>query len=115
VAQVVTEVGSGVHDGRPKVLRLLADQSIGVMVVEHQDRLTRFGLRCLDTLLTTHGRAVEVVNQAENGTEDLLADLAAIVSSFYARLYGQRQAQRTTEAIVGDRARTGSEGGWEGR
>jgi putative resolvase len=54
----------------------------------------------LDTLLTTQGRAIEVVNQAENGTEDLLADLTAIVYSFCARLYGQRRAKRKTEAIV---------------
>jgi putative resolvase len=40
------------------------------------------------------------VNQAENGTEDLLADLTASVYSFCARLYGQRRAKRTTEAIV---------------
>jgi hypothetical protein len=29
-----------------------------------------------------------------------LADLVAIISSFCARVYGQRQAKRTTETIV---------------
>jgi putative resolvase len=100
VAQVVKDVGSGVNDARPKLLALLEDQSIGMIVVEHKDRLTRFGFRYLDTLLKSQGRAIEVVNQAENGTEDLLADLTAIVSSFCARLYGQRQGKRKTEAIV---------------
>jgi predicted site-specific integrase-resolvase len=100
VAKVVKEVGSGINDSRPKLLALLADQSLGLIVVEHKDRLTRFGFRYLDTLLTTQGRAIEVVNQAENGTEDLLADLTAIVYSFCARLYGQRRAKRKTEAIV---------------
>ncbi len=100
VAKVVTEVGSGVNDARPKLLALLADHSIGVIVVEHQNRLTRFGFRYLETLLHTQDRRIEVVNQAENGTEDLLADLTAIVYSFCARLYGQRLAKRKTEAIV---------------
>jgi putative resolvase len=104
VAKVVKEVGSGINDARPKLLNLLADQSIGLIIVEHKDRLTRFGFRYLDTLLTSQGRAIEVVNQAENGaengTEDLLADLTALVYSFCARLYGQRRAKRTTEAIV---------------
>lgn len=101
VAKVVKEIGSGVNDGRPKLLALLEDQGISLIVVEHKERLTRFGFRYLDTLLTTHGRAVEVVNQAEeNGTEDLLADLAAIVYSFCARLYGQRRAKSKTETIV---------------
>jgi predicted site-specific integrase-resolvase len=100
VAKVVKEVGSGINDARPKLLALLADQGIGLIVVEHKDRLTRFGFRYLDTLLTNQGRGIEVVNQAENGTEDLLADVAAIVYSFCARLYGQRRARRKTEAIV---------------
>src|SRR5260221_5248067 len=52
------------------------------------------------TLLTAQGRTIEVVNQAENGTEDSLADLPAIVSSFCARLYGQRRAKHKTEVIV---------------
>ena len=100
VAQVVKEVGSGINDARPKLLALLEDQSVRLIVVEHKDRLTRFGFRYLDTLLRAPGRAIEVVNQAENGTEDLLADLTAIVSSFCARLYGQRQAKRKAEVIV---------------
>jgi predicted site-specific integrase-resolvase len=102
VAKVVKEVGSGVNDGRPKLLALLEDQGVGLIVVEHKDRLTRCGFRYLDTVLKTQGRAVEIVNQAENGTEDLLADLTAIVYAFCARLYGQRWAQRKTEVIVGE-------------
>jgi putative resolvase len=107
IARVVKEVGSGVNDARPKLLALLADQGIGLIVVEHRDRLTRFGFRYLDTLLKGQGRAIEVVKQAENGTEDLLADLTAIVSSFCARLYGQRRAKRQTEVIVRELAAKG--------
>jgi predicted site-specific integrase-resolvase len=51
VAKVVKEVESGVNDARPKLLALLEDESIGLIVVEHKDRLTRFGFRYLDTLL----------------------------------------------------------------
>jgi predicted site-specific integrase-resolvase len=100
MAKVVKEVGSGINDSRPKLLALLEDQGITLIVVEHQDRLTRFGFRYLETLLRGQGRSIEVVNLAENGTEDLLADLRAIVSSFCARLYGQRRAKRKTEKIV---------------
>jgi putative resolvase len=100
VAKVVKEIGSGINDSRPRLLPLLEDHALGLIVVEHKVRLTRFGFRYLDTLLKTQGRAIEVVNQAVNGTEDLLADLTAIVYSFCARLYGQRRAERKTEAIV---------------
>ncbi len=100
VAKVVKEIGSGVNDARPKLLALLEDQSISLIVVEHTDRATRFGFRYLDTLLKSQGRAIEVVNLAENGQEDLLADLTAILYSFTARLYGQRRAKRKTESII---------------
>ena len=43
---------------------------------------------------------MEVVNVAETDTEDLLADLGAIVSLSTARLYGQRRAKRTTERML---------------
>jgi predicted site-specific integrase-resolvase len=65
-----------------------------------QVRLTQFGFRYLDTLLENQGRTIEVINQAENGTEDLLTDLTAIVFAFCARLHGQRRAKRKTETIV---------------
>src|SRR5215472_9052753 len=100
VAKVVKEIGSGVNDTRPKLLALLEDQTITRIVIEHKDRLTRFGFRYLDTLLKSQGRELEVVNLAENGQEDLLADLTAILYSFTARLYGQRRAKRKTESII---------------
>ena len=100
VAHVVKEIASGVSDSRPKLLSLLKDTSITRIVVEHKDRLTRFGFHYLETLLETTGRHIEVVNVAENDKEDLIADLVAIVYSFTARLYGQRRAKRKTERIV---------------
>jgi putative resolvase len=100
VSRVVKEIGSGINDSRPKFLALLADQGIGTIVVEHKDRATRFGCRYIETLLSTQGRSLEIVNQAENSTEDLLADLTAIIYSFCARLYGQRRAKRKTEKMV---------------
>jgi predicted site-specific integrase-resolvase len=100
VAQVVKEIASGVNESRPKLLSLLKDQQATRIVVEHKDRLTRFGFRYLETLLEIQGRTIEVVNVAENDKEDLIADLVAIVYSFTARLYGQRRAKRKTERLV---------------
>ena len=99
VAKVVKEVGSGINDARPKFLALLEDQRIGMIVVEQKDRATRFGFRNLETLLKTQGRAIEVVNHAENSSEDLLCRLTSIVYAFCARLYGQRRAKRKRNAF----------------
>lgn len=100
VHKVVKEVGSGVNDSRKKLLALLADPTITVIVVEHKDRLTRFGFKYIETLLAMQGRSIEVVNVTENPIEDLMADLVSIIYSFSARLYGQRRAKRKTEQIV---------------
>ena len=102
IQQVVKEIGSGVNDSRPKFLGLLADTSITRIVVEHQDRATRFGFRYLETLLAQQQRTIEVVNLAENGREDLLSDLTSVIYSFCTRLYGQRRAQRKTEKITAE-------------
>jgi len=99
IHQIVKEIGSGINDSRPKFLDLLANKDLTVIVVEHKDRATRFGFRYLETLLAQQGRRIEVVNLADNGKEDLIADLVSIVYSFAARLYGQRRAKRKVSAI----------------
>jgi predicted site-specific integrase-resolvase len=40
------------------------------------------------------------VNLAENATHDLREDLGAILTSFSARLYGQRRGRKKTEAAI---------------
>lgn len=102
IDRVVKEVGSGVNDGRKQFLALLADEHITRIVVEHKDRATRFGFRYIETLLEQQGRAIEVVNLAEDEREGLLDDLVAVIYRFCARLYGQRGGQRKTERITAE-------------
>jgi putative resolvase len=102
VYAVVKEIGSGVNDARPKLLKLLQDPAVSLIVVEHKDRLTRFGFNYIEQLLKIQNRAVEVVNLAENGKEDLLQDFISIITSFCARIYGQRRSKRKTERIVAE-------------
>jgi len=102
VAWVVKEIGSGVNDTRPKLLKLLTDPSVSVIIVEHKDRLTRFGFNYLDQLLKMQNRRIEVINLAEDGKEDLIQDFVSIVTSFYARLYGQRRSRRKTERLIAE-------------
>ena len=44
------EIASGVNESRSKLLALLKDHQTTQIVVEHKDRLTRFGFRYLETL-----------------------------------------------------------------
>lgn len=104
VSRVVKEIGSGVNDARPKLLKLLVDPSVTLIVVEHQDRLTRFGFNYIEQLLKMQGRKIEVINLAGNGKEDLVQDFVSIVTSFCARLYGQRRSKHKTERIIAELA-----------
>jgi len=102
VAAIVKEIGSGVNDTRPKLMKLLTDPGVTLIVVEHKDRLTRFGFNYLENLLAMQDRRIEVINLAENGKEDLIQDFVSIVTSFCARLYGQRRSKRKTERIIAE-------------
>ena len=90
VSQVVREVASGMNDKRPKLTRLLQKQP-GLLVVEHKDRLTRFGFNYFELLLPMLGWKLEVINRDAEEKDDLLKDLAAIITSFCCRLYGLRR------------------------
>jgi len=100
VEKVVKEVGSGLNDNRPKLQSILADKSINLILVEHKDRLTRFGFNYIQTLLANSNRTVEVVNNLENPKEDLIADFTSVITSFCARIYGQRRSKRKTEKLI---------------
>jgi putative resolvase len=100
VAKVVKECGSGVNDQRPQFLALLADTGISRIVVEHQDRCSRFGVAYIQTLLQTQGRELVIVNEAEEEQADLMQDFVTIITSFCARLYGRRRASRKKTQVL---------------
>lgn len=68
--------------------------------MEHKDRLTRFGFNYIETLLKTKGIKIEIINEAVEEKEDLIEDLVSIITSFCARIYGQRRTKRKTEKII---------------
>ena len=94
------EIGSGLNDQRPKLENLLLDKDIDVIVVEHKDRLARFGLNYIQKLLKMSGREIEIVNEMESERDDLMQDFVSIITSFCARLYGKRRTKRMTEKLV---------------
>ncbi|TVP66723.1 MAG: IS607 family transposase [Leptolyngbya sp. LCM1.Bin17] len=97
---VVKEVGSGLNDQRKKLDALLRKEGYDILIVEHSDRLARFGVRYIDALLERSGIKLEIINTAKSQRDELMQDLVAIITSFAARLYGQRRARRKTEKIV---------------
>ena len=100
VAEVVTEVGSGLNGRRPKLRRVLADPRAAMIVVEHRDRLARFGVEHLEAALSAQGRRLVVVDPGET-SDDLLRDMIEVLTSFCAHLYGRRGARnRALRAVT---------------
>jgi putative resolvase len=100
VAEVVTEIGSGVNGRRPKLRRVLADPRAATIVVEHRDRLARFGVEHLEAVLSAQGRGLVVVDPGET-SDDLVRDMIEVLTSFCARLYGRRGARnRALRAVT---------------
>src|SRR5258705_12185585 len=92
VVSEVTEIASGLNDERPRLTKLLTDAQVGVIVVEHRDRLTRFGYGYITALLEQAGRRVEAIYPSDTGN-DLVDDFVSIITSMAARIYGRRTAK----------------------
>jgi putative resolvase len=99
VAEVVSEVGSGLNGNQPKLAKLLRDPQVSTIVVEHRDRLARFGVEHLSCALAATGRQLVVIDEAEVA-DDLVRDMVEILTSFCARLYGRRSASRKAKAAM---------------
>lgn len=97
IHEIVKEIGSGLNDNRPKLLQILSKNKATRIIIEHKDRLTRFGFNYIKTLY--HGE-IYVVNEAESDKHDLIQDFISVITSFCARIYGQRRTKRNTEKII---------------
>src|SRR5690554_5525742 len=62
VDYIVTEIGSGLNDKRIKLEKLLLDNSINKIVVEHKDRLARFNINYIEKLLWMNNRTIKYIN-----------------------------------------------------
>lgn len=100
ISKIVCEIGSGLNDNRKKLESLLMDKTINLIIVEHSDRLARFGCNYIIKLLELDGRKIEIVNPNLNERDDLMQDFVSIITSFCSRLYGLRRSKRKTEQLI---------------
>ena len=102
--QVVSEVASGLNDRRPKLRKLLGYPTISTLIVERRDRLARFGVGMVETMLQARGGTLIVIEN-KDVPDDLVRDMTGILTCFCARLYGKRaaadRARRAMESVSG--------------
>ena len=97
INEIIKECASGLNDNRPKLMKILSDRKATRLVVEHKDRLTRFGFNYIKILYPEC--EIVVVNEVES-KEDLFEDFVSLVTSFCARIYGRRRSKRKTEELL---------------
>ena len=99
VSRAYSDVGSGINDGRRGLLKLLRDVARGyhdVVVVNYQDRLSRFGVNIIREFLTSWGVELVVVNKSidsDDPNAELIEDLMSILYSFMGRIYRKRRGK----------------------
>lgn len=102
-----SEIASGLNDNRRqffKVIDAACKGEVKKVVVEHRDRLTRFGFRTIERFFKGVGCTVEVLEQVEGKSEheELVEDMLSLLSSFSAKIYGRRSAERRKKKTDGN-------------
>jgi excisionase family DNA binding protein len=96
VVKVFKDRGSGLREDRPglnQLLQAVADGSVTVVRVTHEDRLARFGVGWLKRLFAVYGATMETLHPKKTGgRQELLEDFISLVTTFTGRLYGMRSA-----------------------
>lgn len=99
VAVEQQEIGSGLNGRRKKLINLLMDKTITTIVVEHRDRLARFGVEYVEAAMSAAGKSLVVLNETEK-TDDLVQDFVDVVTSMCARIYGRRSAKNRAKRAL---------------
>jgi len=104
IDDIISEVASGINENRrglDKLLKRVATQNIEYIIVEYRDRLARFGYKYLEQYCLSHGTKMLVLEESDekNLNEELVKDMISIITSFSARIYGQRGAKAAKKMI----------------
>ena len=100
---MLTDVASGLNEkrrGLQQLLDLAQEHQASLVVVEHRDRLARFGLGYLETFLHAFGvRVVVMEHTVKDDQQELVEDLIAITTSLSARIDGQRGGKKMGSTV----------------
>ena len=99
VNKVFKEVASGMNDSRQTLWKMLKTKPSRI-VIEHKDRLTRFGFEYLKRLLKDSNCEIVVMNESKEDESEIINDISSIIYSFCARLYGMRRAKNKRNKCV---------------
>ncbi len=87
IDELVMEIAPDLIGHRTKLLRLLADETVSILIVEHQDRITSFGFDMVEACFHARGGKIETARK-KTIQNDILYDMNEMLVAYCARLYG---------------------------
>jgi putative resolvase len=93
--EVLQDLGSGLNyqkKGLKKLIKMICSGAVGRLVINHKDRLMRFGAELIFSICESFGTEVVIINSSADSSfeDDLVQDVLEIITVFSARLYGSR-------------------------
>jgi predicted site-specific integrase-resolvase len=109
---IYQEIASGINERRQQLYRMLnriQKQEVEFLIIEYKDRLARLGYSYLEQYCLSHGVSIILMKQQEEQplNEEMVQDMVSIITSFSARIYGQRGARKVKQELskLGEEAR----------
>ena len=106
--EMIQDIGSGINydkKGLNQLLDLVTNSEVEKIVILYKDRLLRFGFELVENLCKKYGTSIEIIDQTEKTEEqELVEDLAQIVTVFSCRLQGKRanKAKKMIKELLED-------------
>ena len=96
--ELISDLGSGLNYRKPglkKLLRLIFLRKVSCLVLNHKDRLLRFGSEIIFDLCKHFGVKVLILEEpmAQGFEQELAADVIELMTVFSSKLYGRRSHQ----------------------
>lgn len=98
VIETFEECGSGMNDNRTKlrkIIELAGQGKFQKLVVEHRDRLTRFGFGMFEHFFKQMGVEIVCVESVlpKSFENELVEDILSLLTVFSSKIYGRRAAE----------------------
>lgn len=99
IKDVYTEIASGLNENRKELNKILNNDDFSILIVEHKDRLTRFGFNYIEKILNNKNQKIEIINIPVDEKEDIIQDLISIITCFCAKIYSRRKTKFIKESF----------------
>ena len=101
--KLISDLGSGLNfkkSGLNQLLNLILTQQINTLIINHKDRLLRFGSELIFKLCDFyHVNVIIIENKSLSFEETLTHDVIELMTVFCAKLYGKRSHKNKLKTI----------------